>query len=507
VKQGVGLGLEFSDDVSPRVRARMSYAFRVFAAIYGHPVEAERRPDAFLCVYGGRDDADSAQCIHIPARYVLRAPEQPLPPPASCLYGGERLHLFHGREESSGHPDWLAEIFEWLSSADEMSVAGRDSLGRIASEPTIFRDPAISRQRPHASLMMAWLENAISNRITQGRAEQLPAAPSPVPGADHLVICSHDVDFYFAGRWPSLVRVLKNLGIALLVTRSSAFFRDSLGQLWRLLCGERVGDWLPPLLRASREQAFSSTYFVIAGHEHRRDGNYSLAQIAPRLDMARQEGSEVGLHGSYRSVVENLDLASEADALAEGTGHRPRGSRQHWLRFDHHDKLFASVEEAGLLYDSSLGSSRHVGFRNGAAFAFPPYNFEREQAYPFLTIPLVVMDVALEADEGKTEPAELAAQVLSESRRWGWGAVSLLWHNPVEPLSVSRRSNGFFWEQMKLRRERNELWISAEEFLRLSLWRYQEAGLLHGGRWAEHSRVEACDPGSARWRETQVSSL
>lgn len=485
MEQTVPLFLEFEGDVPTLVRSRIAYAFRVFAAIYGHEVrDHHNRGGALRCVYGGRPESSGSEAVpanvlHIPARYVARPLREPAPSPVPSCYAGEEIYLFHGRDKISGDPDCPGEIFEWLSGAHEMSVWERDTVGRVAYEHSVFVRHAISPLRPHASLVMAWLENLIAGRRGE---ENLPPAPSPLPEARHLVVASHDIDFYFAGRWGSLVRILKNLAIGAVVARSHAFFTDSCRQLFRLAAGARVGDFLPELLERTQAAGASSTFFVLARREHRRDANYILPQIAPRLRQIGKAGCAIALHGSYRSIVENSNLDSEAAVLASETGERPRGSRQHWLRFDRPDKLFASVEQAGFEYDSSWGWPGQIGFRNGAAFAFPAYNFAREEAYKFLVIPLIIMDQGLQAARRRsaTEPVELAQTVLEESRRWGWGGVSVLWHNPVEPLSVCDGVNRIFWQQMEARSEHQERWISAEEFLDISLARYQNAGLLQG---------------------------
>jgi hypothetical protein len=456
----------------------MAYSFRVFAAIYGHRVVDEEGSATINVLYGTPSVAQAKQPVQqIPARYVLRPPGDAAPRPIHVLYGGEDICLFHGRDETSGNPDWLAEIFEWLSAAHEISVGSRDSIGRIPYGQSIFARHEISPLRPHASLLMAWFKNFVNG----ASAESLPAAESPWPDARHLVISSHDIDFYFAGRWGSLVRVVKNLGIAALVTRSYPFFRDSMRQLLRIAGGARVGDFLPELLRRSSQESISSTFFVLARREHRRDGNYRLGQIASGLGEIQKAGSAVALHGSYRSIVENSDLDSEAGMLQAQTGERPRGSRQHWLRFDQPGKLFASIEQAALEYDSSWGWAEQLGFRNGAAFAFPPYNFAREQAHDFLLIPLVIMDQGLQVAhrQSRGQPAKLAGALLGESRRRGWGGISVLWHNPVEPLSVCDDVNQIFWQQADSKTQYQERWISAEEFMDVSLHRYQEAGLLN----------------------------
>ncbi|MGH9540043.1 MAG: hypothetical protein ACRD3H_19115 [Terriglobales bacterium] len=480
------LCLEFGDEVPSAVRARMSYAFRVFAAIYGHAVieaKHDRSSGSLNCFYGA--GGGNAGARRIAPRYVPRRPEEPAPKPQAATYAKQEFHLFHGRDQVSGNPDWLGEIFEWLSAAHEMSVEARDAIGRIPYAQAVFGSYGISPLRPHASLMMAWFENFIRGgpqleKQAEKVVEDLPVAPSPLPAACHLVIASHDIDFYFAGRWGSLVRVVKNLGIAVLLARSFAFFKDNAVQLLQLARGRRVGDYLGELLRRSREDGFSSTFFILAEHQHRRDGNYRLEQMVQRLREIPAAGSALALHGSYRSIVENSDLAAEVETLAASTGERPRGSRQHWLRFDHPAKLFSNIEKAGLQYDSSWGWAEQLGFRHGAAFAFPPYNFAAEAPYNFLLIPLVIMDRGLQVahDRSAEAPAKLAERVLAESRRWGWGGVSVLWHNPVEPLSACSEVNEIFWQLVKAKERHQERWLSAEKFMELSLSRYQQAGLL-----------------------------
>ena len=123
------------------------------------------------------------------------------------------------------------------------------------------------------------------------------------------MISSHDIDFYFTGRGGSLLRIVKNLGIAALVARSYPFFKDSVRQLFRLAGGARVGDFLPALLQRAVDNGFSSTFFVLARRQHRRDANYTLEQIAGRLRPIHQAGSALALHGSYRSIVERFRSA------------------------------------------------------------------------------------------------------------------------------------------------------------------------------------------------------
>jgi hypothetical protein len=467
----------------------MSYAFRVFAAIYGHRVSEEDAQEAdILCWYGQEPGlSGGSRTLHIPALYAARPFDSPTPKLISCKHAGEDFHLFHGTDAATGNPDWLGEIFEWLSCSDELSIAARDSAGRIPYQETLFARQGISPLRPHVSLIMAWLESAL---FPNRSPNVLPKAPSPVAGSEHLVISSHDVDYYFAGRRSAAARLFKNLAISLLVTKSFSFSVSTLGELLRLLAGQRVGDFLPTLIAAAEKQGFRSSLFLLIRSRHRRDGNYQLPNILPRVREASGHGFAVGLHGSYQSIVEHSDLPAEAETLIATQG-PICGGRQHWLRFDRHDKLFKNVERSHFLFDSTLGFSQAVGFRNGACFAFPPYNFEKEQPYEFLEIPLAIMDTALwqaSRASGRT-PTCLAEQVLNESRQWGWGGIAVLWHNPIEHLSVPKRINDVFWEQLKDSASHQEKWVTAEEFLQETLSRYQDAGLL--GSRTRHAELAA----------------
>jgi len=56
---------------------------------------------------------------------------------------------------------------------------------------------------------------------------------------------------------------------------------------------------------------------------------------------------------------------------------------------------------AGARYDCTFGYAACPGFRNGACFPFPPYNFTTESAFPALELPLMIMDVSLTATRSR----------------------------------------------------------------------------------------------------------
>jgi hypothetical protein len=312
--------------------------------------------------------------------------------------------------------------------------------------------------------------------------QALPKAPSPIPNVEHIVLCSHDIDFCHTTKASVSVRILKNLVISFGLYRSSSFFMDNLRLLFDLFRGKRVGDYLPALIQEMERCDIGSTFFAVSRRGHPRDPNYQLQEIASCLIDAGKRSFSIGLHGSYCSVVEGATLAAEAQALANAIGNHTFGGRQHWLRFNCQEKLFREVERAGLIFDSSVGFAENVGFRSGASFAYPPYDFANETPFNFLEFPLVLMDGGVEAEcrTSGEDPQGVADEVLRESRRWGWGGVSLVWHNPIEPIQVPREINSVFWNSAKKRGMYGERWISVDQFFRLCLSRYHNAGLLEG---------------------------
>jgi hypothetical protein len=493
LNSAIPISLEFTPETSLKLRARISYAFRVFAAIYGHPVvDAENSSLAIPCFYGDVPSRNARpDTFYIPALYWDVEFEKPLHSAAKHRYANEEVYLSFGIEARQKRPDWLGEIFLWLSSGYEAGIRERDAIGRIPYSQTIFNTAEISVRKPHAAILMAWMENELRRRPN---GDALPAAPSPFPIVTHAVISSHDLDFYLANRLSTLARLTKNLAIALTTYRSWDYFVENSRMILQLLRGKPIGDFLPSLIAASAHLDFCSTLFAVSRHGDRRDPDYRLGNISARLAEAARRGFSVGLHGSYRSVMEDRSLRLEAQVLAAHSYSAPIANRQHWLRFCRHADLFQEIERAELFCDSSLGFPDAVGFRNGASFAFPPYDFANERPHRFLEIPLILMDGSVEAVARtlRADPQQLAEEVLGESRKYGWGGISILWHNPIEPLSVPSEINQVFWNCAKQQKQFGESWMSVDQFFQGCIERYHNAGLLEGvnvdGQPATHER-------------------
>ena len=116
---------------------------------------------------------------------------------------------------------------------------------------------------------------------------------------------------------------------------------------------------------------------------------------------------------------------------ARGAGVSVTGGRQHWLRYAGLE-LFAALEEAGATWDSSAAYSDRVGFRHGMASPYRLWDPVEEQTIPILQIPLVIMDMSLDALlRGGANWRPPAEAVLSELGQVRGAGASILWHDTV----------------------------------------------------------------------------
>ncbi len=488
--------LEFDPESSHAERARISYAFRLFCAIYGHIPLLGNEPTGGAEVRLRRVTKPASEnhepCLELSNLYRPRPLHEPAPSPRGFVRDGEATVLFYPplpRQE----PDWLGEIFEWVSCADEYSVAARDSAGRVPFEATRAGQDHLHMKVPYAAVAMRLLQRALC-RLLPGAAEE-PA--SPVEGVRHFVVPTHDVDYLHVGRFNSLYRLMKNSGMSFLLSRDLPL---CLRQAWLALRTALGGrDPLAQISRLAAEEASRGTtasYYFILRHGHRRDPDYAhryqgtgeLMQVLEALRM------EVGVHGSYTSLDTPDGLPEEFDRMWQ-MGFQPQGGRQHWLRYTL-DRLIPALERAGARYDTSFGWPDRIGFRSGACFAFPPYYFPEERPATFLEIPMLMMDQALQEGQGvEAAGYKRAAELLSMSRKYGWGGVSLLWHPAAFGGGWLKPEIGeMYWALMGGKSASSDTWLSANSFVQSVRQRYVDVGLLPPEKPALFSQADGRQP-------------
>jgi hypothetical protein len=151
-------------------------------------------------------------------------------------------------------------------------------------------------------------------------------------------------------------------------------------------------------------------------------GRYSLddPDIRELIRTLHDGGWEVGLHGSYESYDDRSRLAFEQSRLEEILGDRVLGGRQHHLNLDP-PRTWRYQSEAGLRYDSTLGSSVRYGFEHGYS---PIRPFDDD----FVVFPLTLMERALPDVSTDPERAWRECEELLREARANGGVMTVLWH-------------------------------------------------------------------------------
>lgn len=405
------LEIVFADSVTDIVRRRITFAAQTYAATYG----LSWRPGA----------AAVRLCYGLPpvneGDVSLTASYRPF---AQSNGGVERPTSDDGYPHIHAGDDWLGEIFEWIGSEREYASGATDSIGRIPFSGTLPGMLGVDPEVPWALVAMRRLNDAIRRVVGDGW-------PSEPRNRTSMIVATHDLDYLPLTRIGNLLRGLKNVAIAQIMHNQPRLALAIAMRCIRGLAGRSPLDRFDDVVARERSIGAESASYVIAAQHHRRDGNYDALdpRVIAMLRRWSSGGMEIGIHGSYESILGAGSLADEY-ARMRTAGFAVIGGRQHWVRF-RDTRLFDALLAAGAVYDASVGYYDRAGFRSGACFAYVPYDFRAEAPYPLLEFPLAIMDGTLAADFGEDAEAARSTceRILSRTLAEGPGGASIVWHN------------------------------------------------------------------------------
>jgi hypothetical protein len=222
--------------------------------------------------------------------------------------------------------------------------------------------------------------------------------------------------------------------------------------------------------REGAEGFRSSFYFLSA--------NYSLEKVRRAARKLKARGWEIGLHGDFGTHDSEAAMKRAVERLTEGIGIRPRGLREHYLRFDF-QRSWRVMEDAGFDYDTTVGNNDELGFKLGLATPFHPPD-SGWKPLRLLELPLSVMDTTLwgylkrSEEEGLDDVRRSMGMVEAVE-----GLFTLLWHQEA----VRMRGGRVYWKVLKdLGRSRGVFVGSGADVSRW--WRSREVplNLSRGGR-------------------------
>lgn len=151
-------------------------------------------------------------------------------------------------------------------------------------------------------------------------------------------------------------------------------------------------------------------------------GRYDIddPEVASMLRVLDDFGWEIGLHGSYTSSDNPDRFTYEKEHIESVTGTEIIGNRQHYWNLSPPD-TWQHLHDAGIKYDTSLGSSTEIDFQHGHDLIRP---FDNE----FVVFPWSLMDRAvMESGDTPTEIMAHCQDVFAEARS-NRSAIVLDWH-------------------------------------------------------------------------------
>ena len=277
---------------------------------------------------------------------------------------------------------------------------------------------------------------------------------------DFISICDHRLDHTFFG---FVYRVFRSL---LDRPRRWSRIRKNFAALISVPAvhlGLAPDFWDPMPRYSTIEGKHPSTYFFIPFRGRRgrhsegargryRAAPYDVAEYSQALQKLEEQRREVAVHG-IDAWCDREQGQNERRVLQGITGRQRSGIRMHWLYFA--ETSPCTLEEAGYVYDSTLGFNQTVGYRNGTTQVFRPRG-----ATTLLELPLNIQDTALFFPDrmhlSEDEALRRCRAIIADCVRLG-GVLTVNWHD--RSLAPERNWDEFY-QALLAELERSTPWFA-----------------------------------------------
>lgn len=244
---------------------------------------------------------------------------------------------------------------------------------------------------------------------------------------------THDIDKIDMYSFYDLVYYIKVLfGIRKKDLKFSVKLQKAIEYLFHFVFTKKNPSWDFEFLRTiEKKYNLKSAFYFLPKDLKHQDAYYSFNENRLQLlfNQLKEEGCEIGIHGTNRSATSFENLYSNINELKKHARVNISGIRQHRLLFDINITPHLH-EKAGLLYDTTLGFAEYEGFRNSYCLPFNLYNFKDERPFKHWEIPLNVMDATLFEYRKLDNMSAFNAikNIVAEVIKFN-GTFTLLWHN------------------------------------------------------------------------------
>ncbi len=420
-----------------RIRQKIKYGFTLLFHPFRVEVEFSRTisPDSPNIFYGRQFPNDSKKVLWIRAsdgfKECVRQPKLPDTSDVGWLeFGGKRLPKLFGSPNPLNPAidfDMPAAAFILASDFQDLISLERDEFDRLRAMDSLQHKLGVLGF-PVVNYYSRYLKEKIEEYFG------IQIEPKRYGNSDCAIALTHDVDFTTFLNFRMIRREM--FGIAIL-NRHRLIPTDRAAKLlfpvYALFGRDYPRIGLSFLRDAERREGVRSTFFFKGGATGKQDIPYSLTSpwLKDFFRSLNDAGFEIGIHPSMNTYVDGNAFIRERKMLRDAIGHEINSVRQHYLRFTA-GKTLDVWEKAGMKYDSTLGFSREVGFRNSLAFPYPLFNFAEDRISSVTELPLIIMDGTLSENKTITNDQALRRMksLIAETKLAG-GAAAILFHNSI----------------------------------------------------------------------------
>jgi Family of unknown function (DUF7033) len=420
-----------------RIRQKVKYGFTLLFHPFRASLEFSKTisPDCPNIFYGRQFPNDSKKVLWVRsseefAKCISNASIPDVADVPWLHYADRKLpKLFPGQNPLNPDIDFdiVAATFMLASDFQDLVSLERDEFDRFRAMDSLQHKLGVL-DYPVVNYYSSFLRERLEEYFG------IKLEPKTYGGSHHGLALTHDVDFISFLNFKMIRREM--FGIALLNRHrlgSTQRAEKLIFPLYALFGHDYPKMGLNYLRDTEIAAGIKSTFFIKTGATGKQDihYNYKSREMKRFLKSLTGAGFEIGIHPSMKTYVDANEFFREKNRLQDVLGMRVDSVRQHYLKFTG-GKTVQIWEKAEMKYDSTLGFSREVGFRNSVAFPYPLFNFSEDRLSTVTELPLIVMDGTLAENKTITnaQALEKIKDLIEETRR-ARGAASILFHNSL----------------------------------------------------------------------------
>lgn len=324
--------------------------------------------------------------------------------------------FFGVREESALPFDCFAASFYMVSRYEEYLPFLKDDHSRFSADQSI-------------ALKEDFLDQPVVNywAIALGKQLQDTFPNLSITYPTYQFIPTYDIDIAWAYQHKGLLRTLGGFAKGLATLNLSDVFQRLATILRFSQDPYYTFDYLKKL---QQDFELDPIYFFLVGNYDQYDKNISIHEPAyQRLIKHVADYATVGVHPSYGSNQDKLQVGKEKESIEEVTRRPITRSRQHYLKLQL-PSTYQNLIDLDIEHDYTLGYTSHAGFRAGICVPFYFYNLHLEAKTRLLLHPFALMDSVYQYyNQNKPrEVLETAKPIIDQVKAVG-GTLYTLWHN------------------------------------------------------------------------------